>query len=74
MSEKTIPVCNCATPDDSGLLIPLCCGCGRLIVPSERWRRARVVVTAKPAERIDTSDPLAAAEALAALRGQGVIG
>ncbi len=39
MSKKTIPVCGCVTPDPAeDFPIPLCHGCGRLILdgPSKR--------------------------------------
>lgn len=42
-TEKTIPVCACATPDPApDFPFPICCGCGRLIPPPSMASRVRV--------------------------------
>jgi hypothetical protein len=48
--HKTIPVCSCATPDPADpvdLILPLCYGCGRLVVPEKHAAMKRVEVRAR---------------------------
>jgi len=47
--NRTIPVCDCAQPDPvTDLLLPLCFGCGRLVVPEKYAAAKRVEVRARP--------------------------
>lgn len=46
--QRTIPVCSCAEPDPArDFPIPLCCGCGRLVVPESFASKKRVEVRAR---------------------------
>ena len=47
--ERTIPVCDCVEPDPvQDFPVPLCCGCGRLVVPEKYAAMKRVEVRARP--------------------------
>lgn len=55
--QRTIPVCACRKPDPAtGLPLPLCYGCGRLVVPDAMASRKRVEVRARLGADITCDD------------------